>query len=259
MTRVVILAGGLGTRFLEETELRPKPMITIGSKPIIWHIMKLFSCFGLENFYVATGYKGEMIKSYFVNYHTLNGSISVDLATGQVNNYTEPPECWKVHLIETGERTETGGRIRQMRSWLQDDEPFIVTYGDGVADIDINALLDFHRNHGKLATVTAVRPPARFGAINFKGDQILSFNEKPQTGDGWINGGFMVFNSGLFDYLKNDYISLEHGALEPLTSDGQLMAYQHHGFWQCMDTPRDKKYLEDLWNHGKAPWKLWDR
>lgn len=258
MTRVVILAGGLGTRFHEETELRPKPMITIGGKPIIWHIMKIFAGFGLENFYVATGYKGEIIKSYFVNYHTLSGSIFVDLASGKVGNYTKPQESWKVHLIETGERTETGGRIRQMRDWLQDDEPFIVTYGDGVADIDIEALLAFHRSHGKLATVTAVRPPARFGAINFKDDQILSFNEKQQTGDGWINGGFMVFNRGLFDYLKSDHTSLEHAALEPLAVDGQLMAYQHLGFWQCMDTPRDKKYLEELWNRGQAPWKCWD-
>ncbi|MCL2744576.1 MAG: glucose-1-phosphate cytidylyltransferase [Planctomycetaceae bacterium] len=256
MLKVVILAGGLGTRFPEETELRPKPMITIGRHPILWHILKGFEYFGFNEFYIAVGYKGDVIKNYFTHYHMLNGNIAVDLSTGNVTNDTVPVEQWKVHIIETGERTETGGRIRQMKHYLEGDEPFIVTYGDGVADIDIPALITFHKSHGKTATVTAVRPPARFGAINFDGNKIRSFSEKPHTGEGWINGGFMVFNQRIFDYLKSDYDSLERNALEHLAADNQLEAFPHHGFWQCMDTPRDKRYLEDLWQHN-PPWKVW--
>ena len=255
--KVALLAGGLGTRFAEETDLKPKPMISVGEFPILWHIMKYFSEFGLDNFYVATGYKGDVIKSYFVNYHTTSGSIEVDLANGKVKSYTRPPEQWKVRLIETGLSTQTGGRIRRMEEWLRGPEPFICTYGDGLGDVDINALLEFHRSHGKLATVTAVRPPARYGAINFDGDRVASFSEKPQSGEGWINGGFLVFNEGLFDYLKDDVDSLEREGLERIAADGELMAFKHYGFWQCMDTLRDKIYLEELWKNDDAPWKIW--
>lgn len=258
MTKVAILAGGLGTRFAEETDLKPKPMITVGPYPIIWHIMKIFESFGLQDFYVATGYKGDVIKRYFAEYHTTSGSIAVDLGTGQITNYTRPVEQWKVHLIETGLATQTGGRIRQMQEWLRGPEPFIVTYGDGVADVDVSALLRFHKNHGKLATVTAVRPPARYGAINFDGDRVESFSEKPQAGEGWINGGFMVFNEGIFSYLQHDLDSLEREGLERLAADGELMAFRHPGFWQCMDTLRDKCYLEELWKSGNPPWKRWN-
>lgn len=258
MIKVAILAGGLGTRFPEETELKPKPMIPIGPYPIIWHIMKIFSCFGFEDFYVATGYKSDVLKSYFVDYHKLSGNIEVDLATGRVVNYANPPEKWRVRLIETGLMTETGGRIRRMKEWLSGPEPFIVTYGDGVADIDVQALLDFHRSHGKLVTVTTVRPPARFGAIKMDGLRVETFREKSQTVEGWINGGFLVFNEGIFDYLKHDHDSLEHAVLEQLAREGELMAYRHEGFWQCMDAPRDKKRLEELWNRGDPPWKLWN-
>ncbi|MCL2119751.1 MAG: glucose-1-phosphate cytidylyltransferase [Planctomycetaceae bacterium] len=257
MIKVAILAGGLGTRFAEETDLKPKPMISIGAFPILWHIMKYFSEFSFENFFVATGYKGEVIRSYFAGYHTTSGSIMVDLGTGQVRNYAVPPEQWKVHLLDTGPVTQTGGRIKRMEEWLRGPEPFIVTYGDGLADIDLHALVKFHKSHGKLATVTAVRPPARYGAINFDGDRVESFSEKPQSGEGWINGGFMVFNETIFDYLHNDKDALERHGLECLAEDGQLMAFKHDGFWQCMDTFRDKIYLEELWKSGNAPWKVW--
>ncbi|MDR1964165.1 MAG: glucose-1-phosphate cytidylyltransferase [Planctomycetaceae bacterium] len=258
MTKVALLAGGLGTRLSEETDLKPKPMVTVGDRPILWHIMKYFSCFGLEDFFVATGYKGEVIKTYFSNYRMIDGSIAVDLSTGHISDYTVPTEHWKVHLIATGPNTMTGGRIFRMKNWLADSGPFIVTYGDGVANVNINALLKFHKSHGKLATMTAVRPPSRFGEIEFDGDQVISFSEKPQTGEGWINGGFIVFETGIFDYLSNDSDSLEKNALENVARDGQLMAFRHDGFWQCMDTLRDKIYLDELWKSGEAPWKIWD-
>jgi glucose-1-phosphate cytidylyltransferase len=255
--KVAILAGGLGTRFAEETDLKPKPMISVGEHPILWHIMKYFSVFSFEDFYIATGYKGEVIRSYFANYHTTSGSLMVDLGTGRVNNYSVPPEQWKVHLFDTGLMTQTGGRIKRMEEWLRGSEPFIVTYGDGLANIDLHALVKFHKSHGKLATVTAVRPPARYGAINFDGDRVESFSEKPQTGEGWINGGFMVFNQGIFDYLHGDDAILERAGLERIAADGQLMAFRHDGLWQCMDTLRDKTYLEKIWESGDAPWKTW--
>ncbi len=257
MIKVAILAGGLGTRLSEETELKPKPMVAVGEYPILWHIMKYFSSFRLKEFYVATGYKEEVVKDYFIKYHFSHGSIGVDLADGTITNYTRPSEDWRVNMIATGLHTQTGGRIRRMREYLFGQEPFIVTYGDGLADVDIDALLAFHKSHGKLATVTAVRPPARYGAINFDGDRVESFSEKPQTGEGWINGGFMVFNSGVFDYLENDDDSLEREGLERIAADRELMAFRHDGFWQCMDTLRDKKYLESLWLSGNAPWKVW--
>ena len=256
-TKVTILAGGLGTRFAEETDLKPKPMISVGEFPILWHLMKYFSAFSFENFFVATGYKGEVIRSYFANYHTTSGSIMVDLGTGEVKNYAVPPEQWKVHLFDTGLMTQTGGRIKRMEEWLCGPEPFIVTYGDGLADIDLHALVSFHKSHGKLATVTAVRPPARYGAINFDGDRVESFSEKPQAGEGWINGGFMVFNQEIFDYLHNDHDILERAGLERIAADGELMAFRHYGYWQCMDTLRDKIHLEEAWESGNAPWKIW--
>jgi len=258
MVKVALLAGGLGTRLSEETESRPKPMVQIGEYPILWHIMKYFSCFHFNDFYVATGYKEEIIKNYFCNYHATCGSMMVDLATGKTVNYSRPPESWRVHMISTGLKTQTGGRIKRMQDNLNGDGPFIVTYGDGLADVDLHALLSFHQSHGKIATVTAVRPPARYGAINFDGDRVESFSEKPQTGEGWINGGFLVFNSGVFDYLSRNEDSLEREGLERIAADGELMAFRHSGFWQCMDTLRDKCYLESLWKSGAAPWKIWN-
>lgn len=255
---VVILAGGLGTRLAEQTEVRPKPMVEIGGRPILWHIMKHFAHFGHSDFYVALGYKGEVIKRYFLDYASLNGSLSLDLRTGRVNAHERECEDWQVHLMETGPETPTGGRIRRLRPWL-DDDTFLVTYGDGVADIDIDALLRFHRSHGRIATVSAVRPPARFGGIVFDGDRVERFSEKPQTGEGWINGGFMVLEPGVFDYLSRDSMHFEADVLERLAGDGELMAYRHEGFWQCMDTLRDMRLLEGLWESGRAPWKVWDQ
>ncbi|MDR1923168.1 MAG: glucose-1-phosphate cytidylyltransferase [Planctomycetaceae bacterium] len=260
MIKVVILAGGFGTRFAEETDTKPKPMITLGGFPILWHIMKYFAEFSYDNFYIATGYKGDVIKTYFTNYHRTCGSVMVDLATGDVTNYSTPPEQWKVHLIETGLTTQTGGRIRRMEKWLRGSEPFFATYGDGLANVDLNALLEFHKSHGKIATVTAVRPPARYGVISFdnSGTAVMSFNEKPQTSEGWINGGFFVFNEQIFDYIKNDNDAIERDGLEKIVADGELMAFRHEGFWQCMDTLRDKIYLENCWNNNKALWKIWN-
>ncbi|MDR0704548.1 MAG: glucose-1-phosphate cytidylyltransferase [Planctomycetaceae bacterium] len=259
MHKVVILAGGRGTRLAEETDIKPKPMVTIGEFPILWHIMKYFSEFSCDHFFIATGYKGEVIKSYFTNYHKTCGSIMVDLGTGNIINYSTPPEQWKVHLIETGLATQTGGRIKRMEKWLRGPEPFFVTYGDGLANVDLNALLEFHKSHGRIATVTAVRPPARYGVISFDHDTpvVQSFAEKPQTSEGWINGGFFVFNERIFDYIKSDSDVLEGSGLEKIAADGELMAFRHEGYWQCMDTLRDKLDLEYRWNNGKAPWKIW--
>ncbi len=257
MIKVVLLAGGLGTRFAEETDFRPKPMIHIGEYPILWHIMKYYAGFGAEDFYIATGYKGEMIRSYFANYSVLEGSIMVDLATGKIENYTLPPETWRVHLIETGQESHTGGRLLRMKDWLVGSEPFMLTYGDGLSNVDVNALLRFHRSHGKIATMTAVRPPSRFGTLIMEGDQIVDFSEKPARGEGWINGGFFVLEKEIFNYLALDSDSLEINALEELAQEGQLMAFKHDGFWQCMDSLRDKRFLESLWYDGRAPWKIW--
>ena len=254
--KVVLLAGGLGTRLAEETEVKPKPMVEIGGYPILWHIMKHYAHHDFKEFFIALGYRGEVIKRFFVDYHTLNGSITVDLAQGQLFMRERECEDWVVHLMDTGQETMTGGRVRRLQSWLNDGT-FMVTYGDGVCNLDLRSLLAFHKAHGKLATVTAVRPPARFGGINFDGDMVASFTEKPQAGEGWINGGFLVFEPGIFEYLDSDKSSLESDALERLTADRQLVAYRHHSFWQCMDTLRDKRLLESLWSSGTAPWKLW--
>jgi len=254
--KVVILAGGLGTRLMEETEVIPKPMVAIGGQPILWHIMKHYAHHGFKDFVIALGYKGTVIKRYFLDYSSsLADDLIVDLATGAVETRGKPQEDWRVHLVDTGLETLTGGRLKRLERYLQGT--FLLTYGDGVADVDLQALLAFHKRHGRTATVTAVRPPARFGGLVLDRDEIVKFTEKPQAGEGWINGGFLVFEPGIFNYLKDDQSSLELSALETLASDGQLMAYRHEGFWQCMDTLRDKRLLESLWQTGKARWKVW--
>jgi glucose-1-phosphate cytidylyltransferase len=254
--RVVILAGGLGTRLQEETAVKPKPMVEIGGQPILWHIMKLYRHFGLREFVVALGYRGEVVKSYFLSYRHHSSDLSVDLASGQVEAHGDGPEDWLVHLVDTGVGTETGGRLRRLARWLGDGA-FMMTYGDGVADLDIAALLRFHREHGRLATITAVRPPARFGGLAFAGDQVTEFVEKPQIGEGWINGGFFVFEPRVLEYISGDDVILERFPLERLAAERQLVAFRHDGFWQCMDTLRDVRLLESLWQQGKAPWKVW--
>lgn len=254
--KVIILAGGLGTRLTEETEVKPKPMVEIGSQPILWHIMNVYGTYGYNEFIVALGYKGEVIKNYFLNYYHLQNNFTIRLNNGQVKVDRGCREDWIVHLIDTGLRTETGGRIKRLTPWIG-DETFMLTYGDGVANIDINTLLAFHRGHGRLATVTAVRPPARFGGLSLDGDQVASFKEKPQIGEGWINGGYFVLEPGVLDYIEGDITSFESEPLERLAEDGELVAYRHNGFWQCMDTMRDVRLLESLWQQGKAPWKVW--
>lgn len=254
--KVVILAGGLGTRLAEETTMRPKPMVEIGEKPILWHIMNLCAAQGLKEFVVALGYKGETIKEYFLNFFALNNSLTIDLSNGNTVIHNGPTVDWKVHLVDTGLKTQTGGRIKKVKSWIG-DSTFIATYGDGLADVDVGLLLDFHRSHGKLATVTAVRPPARFGGLRFDGDQIVDFLEKPQTGEGWINGGFFVLEPEVFDFIEGDDTIWERTPLERLAREGQLHAYRHEGFFQPMDTLREKQVLESLWQSGNAPWKVW--
>ena len=255
--KVVILAGGLGTRLSEETENRPKPMVEIGGKPILWHIMKYYAHFGFNEFVIALGYKGDMVKRYMVDYASVASDLTVTLKDGRFMTHGGNEDDWKVHLVDTGQLTETGGRIKRLQSIIG-NEAFMMTFGDGLATIDLPALLKFHQSHGKLATLTAARPPARFGHIEITDvGQIDVFSEKPQTGDGWINGGFCVFEPGVFDYIAGDETSLERDPLPHLAKDGQLMAYQHYGFWQCMDTIREKKLLESLWA-GDAPWKVWN-
>lgn len=252
--RAVILAGGLGTRLAEETETRPKPMVEIGGRPILWHIMSHYAAHWVTEFVVALGYKGEYVKRFFVEYTQLTGSLSVNLARGEVKQHEQAGVDWTVHLVDTGLHTNTGGRVRRLADWLKDDT-FMLTYGDGVSDVDVQALLRFHRSAGKLATVTAVRPPARYGGLEFDGDMVSRFTEKPQAGEGWINGGFFVFEPKVLDYLSHDDDSLENVVLPRLAADGQLAAYRHGKFWQCMDTLRDKKHLEALWQDGRAPWR----
>jgi glucose-1-phosphate cytidylyltransferase len=254
--KVAILAGGLGTRLAEETETIPKPMVEIGGRPILWHIMKGYSRYGFKEFFIALGYKGEIIKRFFLDYHALNGSIAIDLSNGKLDVHQRESEDWKVNLIDTGAFTNTGGRVKRLQRWLG-HETFMLTYGDGVCDVNLPHLLEFHRAHGRIATVTAVRPPARFGGLVFDGDMVSQFTEKPQIGEGWINGGFLVFEAALFDYLQGDDTSLEANVLESLASDRELVAYRHDGFWQCMDTLRDKRLLQSLWQEGRAPWKTW--
>jgi len=256
MIKVVILAGGLGTRLAEETELKPKPMIEIGGKPILWHIMQSYAHYGVKEFFVALGYKGEVIKRYFCDYHNMSSDMTINLASGQVKKRKTDSEQWMVHLIDTGKDTLTGGRVKRLEPLLK-GERFMVTYGDGVANINIRALLKFHQAQGCIGTVSAVRPPSRFGGLVLDGNKIAEFTEKPQIGAGWINGGFMVFEPGVFKYLQDDRSVLEIDALERLAQDRQLAAYRHDRFWQCMDTLRDKRLLEGLWEQERAPWKVW--
>jgi glucose-1-phosphate cytidylyltransferase len=254
--KAIILAGGLGTRLAEETEIRPKPMVEIGGRPILWHIMKHFAHHGIKEFLVALGYRGEHIKRYFLEYATLSRDLTIELGTGHLASNGSACEDWRVHLVDTGLETNTGGRIKRLQR-IVEKETFMVTYGDGVADIDLQELLAFHRAHGKIATITAVRPPARYGGIIFDGTMVAKFTEKPQSGEGWINGGFLVFEPAIFRYVEDDRTSLEAHTLERLAADGELAAYRHDRFWQCMDTLRDKRYLEKLWQEGRAPWRVW--
>ena len=251
--KTVILAGGLGSRLAEETEIKPKPMVEIGGRPILWHIMKHYSCYGYNEFLVALGYKGEVIKRFFVDYSLLNSSFAVKIGSGDVFRQHMSREDWTVHLMETGLRTMTGGRLKRLGPLLG-GETFMMTYGDGVSDVDLTKVLAFHRSHGKLATVTAVRPPARFGGLVFEGDLVAEFSEKPQIGEGWINGGFFVLEPQVLDYIEGDDTLFERGPLERLASDDQLVAYRHEGFWQCMDTLRDVRLLNTLCDGKLPPW-----
>jgi len=254
--KVAILAGGLGTRLSEETGLKPKPMVEIGGKPILWHIMKHYAGFGHREFAIALGYRGDQIKRYFLDYRNMNGSLTVSVGRGEARPHEKVEDDWTVHLLDTGDGTNTGGRVRRMKELLQDGT-FMATYGDGVSDVDLEELLKFHKAQGRLATVTAVRPPARFGGLVFDGNLVKEFTEKPQIGEGWINGGFMVFEPGVFERLKGDDTSLEADVLEGLARDRQLAAFRHEGFWQCMDTLRDVRLLEGLWQENRPPWKTW--
>jgi glucose-1-phosphate cytidylyltransferase len=254
--KVVILAGGKGTRLAEETTVRPKPMVEIGGKPILWHLMKIYAARGFTEFLVACGYKSEWIKEYFHNFSVHSRDYFIDLATGDRTVVNGCGIDWRIGLIDTGVETMTGGRLLRLRQWIG-DEPFMVTYGDGLGDVNVCALAEFHRSHGKIATVTAVRPPARFGNLSLQGSTVCEFAEKRQTDEGWINGGFFVFSPAIFDYLENDETVLEREPLERLAQERQLMAFRHAGFWQPMDTLREKLLLDSLWASGQAPWKIW--
>lgn len=255
--KVGILAGGLGTRLAEETVEKPKPMVEIGGKPIIWHIMMLYSHYGFNDFAIALGYKSEVIKKYMVDYSALNSNLKVNMGSGTVERHGGYQPDWAIDLIDTGLHTNTGGRIKRLIPYMN-NETFMLTWGDGVSDINLNDLLAFHRSHGKLATLTAVRPPARFGHLDLEGDQIVDFSEKPQTREGWINGAFFVLEPGVFDYIPGDDTLWEKEPLEQLAKAGELMAYKYSGFWQCMDTLRDKRRLESLLENNQAPWKTWE-
>ena len=252
--KVIILAGGFGTRLSEYTEDIPKPMVTVGGKPILWHIMKTYAKFNHKDFYLALGYKAEMIKEYFLNYRSLNADFSVDLATGSLEPYQLDDVDWRVTLANTGLDTMTGGRVKRLKSFIG-NEPFMLTYGDGVSDIDLDALLKFHKSHGKMVTISAVHPVARFGELNIEDQEVVTFQEKPQITQGWINGGYFIIEPSFFDLIDNDNTILEREPLERVAELGELMAYHHDGFWQCMDTKRDRDSLEELWFSGNAPWK----
>lgn len=252
--KVVILAGGFGTRLAEYTDIVPKPMVPIGGRPILWHIMNRYAAFDYKDFFLALGYKAEIIKEYFLNHRPLSSDFSVDLRTGTVTPLQAGNLDWRVTLVDTGERSMTGGRVRRLARFL-DDGTFMLTYGDGLASIDLDQLLAFHRSHGKLVTVTAVHPVARFGELTIRDNQVVAFREKPQVHDGWINGGFFVCEPGFLDFIAGDDTLLEAEPLEKAAADGQLMAYRHEGFWQCIDTKRDRDLLEALWQSGKAPWQ----
>ncbi len=252
--KVIILAGGFGTRLSEYTNVIPKPMVSIGGKPILWHIMNTYAHFGHNDFYIALGYKAELIKDYFLNYRALNADFTVDLDSGDTTHHQVESNNWKVTLVNTGEDSMTGGRVKRMQSYIG-NEPFLLTYGDGVADINLEELLSFHKDHGKMVTVSAVRPAARFGELEMNGNKVSNFQEKPQLHEGWINGGYFVINPEFFEFIDGDTTMLEREPLEKATQAGELMAYKHDGFWHCMDTKRDHELLESLWEKG-APWAL---
>jgi glucose-1-phosphate cytidylyltransferase len=255
--KVAILAGGLGTRLSEETVVKPKPMVEIGGKPILWHIMNIYASYGYKEFVLALGYKGEIIKDYFLNYHHRARNLSVNLKSGDITLHNGDSEDWIVHLLDTGSDTQTGGRIKRIASFIG-DEPFMLTYGDGVSNVNISELLNFHKSQGKLTTLTAVRPTARFGQMVIRAGKVIQFKEKPQIGEGWINGGFFVMEPEIAQYIHDDQTSWEFESLEKLAAEGQVAAYKHDSFWQCMDTLRDVGLLEKLWQEGNAPWKIWD-
>ncbi len=252
--KVIFLAGGFGTRLAEYTETIPKPMVTVGGRPILWHIMRTYASFGHKDFYVALGYKAEMVKEYFLHYRSLNADFTVDLATGVVSPHQTDEADWRVTLVHTGTDSMTGGRAKRMKPFIG-NEPFMLTYGDGVANVDLDALLAYHRSHGKMVTVTAVRPGARFGELMIDGGKVGNFQEKPQMGQGWINGGYFVIQPEFFNLIEGDSTVLEREPLETVAQMGELMAYCHNGFWQCMDTKRDHDFLESLWQSGDAPWR----
>lgn len=254
--KAVILAGGLGSRISEETVARPKPMIEIGGRPILWHIMKIYAAHGISDFVICLGYKGYVIKEYFANYFLHMSDVTLDLANNSMHVHHQTAESWRVTLVDTGENTQTGGRLKRVQNYLR-DEPFCMTYGDGVSDIDVTALIAHHAKSGLHATVTAVQPPGRFGALHMEGDRVHGFIEKPHGDGGWINGGFFVLNPAVFDYISSDATLWEQEPLQQLAADGQLSAFQHTGFWQPMDTLRQKTTLEELWAGGKPPWKIW--
>ncbi|MGA8147203.1 MAG: glucose-1-phosphate cytidylyltransferase [Gallionellaceae bacterium] len=253
--KAVILAGGLGTRISEESHLKPKPMIEIGGKPILWHIMKIYSHYGINDFVICLGYKGYIVKEYFANYFLHMSNVTFDMARNHMEVHEHYAEPWHVTLVDTGQDTLTGGRLQRVREYVG-DETFCFTYGDGVTDLDIGATLKFHRAHGKKATITAIQPPGRYGALNLEGDAVSSFQEKPAGDGAWINGGFFVLEPSVFDYIEGDKTSWESQPLQQMAQEGQLMSYQHAGFWQAMDTLRDKTHLEELWN-SNPPWKVW--
>jgi glucose-1-phosphate cytidylyltransferase len=254
--KVAILAGGLGTRLSEETTIKPKPMVEVGGKPILWHIMNIYASHGYKEFVIALGYKGEIIKDYFLNYHYHSHSLTVQLKTGDIKIHNNEGEDWIVHLLDTGADSNTGGRVKQAAEFIG-NEPFMLTYGDGVSNVNIPHLIEFHKEQNKLVTMTAVRPPARFGQMIIEDRSVVQFKEKPQIAEGWINGGFFVLQPEIIKYIKGDQTAWEYESLENIAEDGQLSAYQHEGFWQSMDTIRDVHLLNKLWQEEKAPWKIW--
>ena len=254
--KAVILAGGLGTRLAEETSVRPKPMVEIGGKPILWHIMKIYSAQGINDFVICLGYRGYVIKEYFANYYLHMGDVTFDMEHNEMDVHQSGAEPWRVTLVDTGDQTMTGGRLKRVMPYVG-DEQFCLTYGDGVADIDLNALIDFHNSEGRAATVTATQPPGRFGALDMEDGGVRGFQEKPMGDGGWINGGFFVLNPEVAERIEGDTTVFEEEPLKGLAADGQLSAYRHSGFWAAMDTLRDKSHLEELWSEGRAPWKIW--
>lgn len=255
--KAVILAGGLGTRISEETSIKPKPMVEIGGKPILWHIMKSYSAHGINEFVICCGYKGYVIKEYFANYFLHTSDVTFDMQKNEMAVHTRNAEPWKVTLVDSGDDTMTGGRLKRVQQYVRDEEMFCFTYGDGLSDVNISELIQFHKAHGKLATLTATQPPGRFGALNLDGHKINSFQEKPQGDGAWINGGYFVLSPKVIDYIQDDATTWEKRPMEQLAQEGQMNAHFHHGFWQPMDTLRDKIHLEELWQSGKAPWKTW--